>query len=428
VTRDALEQDMRRTIELWQSERDALAKEKETRLREKFYQAHRSGHSYLAWKLARTHMGGMGGGVKTATTTAIDRAAWEGHFSRLFQNLAAEDLGRVDVGHRVVNFLNRPVTTGEVERALEQKRNLRAPGPDGFRVDFLRYVHYNEVVCQAVANFFNVIMQNSEVPLTWNEAFLFVLYKGKGDKVDPNSYRGITLKSHFLKLLETVICNRFLSWIDEHELLPVEQLSYRRQLSGTDHLFLLNVLKEDAILTGKKLFVGFIDLQKAFPSVHRKKLILDLVDAGVSARTVQLFRRLYTGDTFCLLLKGVCGHLVFCVVQGVHEGSCLSPILFIFFIRELPARLNMLPVDSPVIGGKKLSSLLFADDLTLLPYSVNGTQALVVEAEAFFAEKGLNPNPAKCEFLAFQQPATGRRRRWTKAVWRVRDVRREEQE
>jgi hypothetical protein len=82
-------------------------------------------------------------------------------------------------------------------------------------------------------------------------------------------------------------------------------------------------------------------------------------------------------------------------------------------------------VDCPFIGGKRLSSLLFADNLTLLAYSVQGMQTLVAESEIFFAEKGLTPNPAKCEFLAFQG-TTGRRRR-AKATWRVREVTREEQ-
>jgi hypothetical protein len=203
-----------------------------------------------------------------------------------------------------------------------------------------------------------LILASSEVPIIWNEAFLFVLYKGKGDKSDPNNYSGITLKLHFLKLLDTVMCNRLMFWINSHNLLPVEQLAYRRGLSGTDHLF-LNILTEDAMSTGKNICVGFIDLQKDFPSVNRGKLIEDLVRAGVSSQAVRLFKRLYVGDTFRLLLDGVPGHVVFCVVGGVHEGSCLSPTLFIFFIRELPACLNQLTINSPVVGGSRISWLFF---------------------------------------------------------------------
>jgi hypothetical protein len=270
---------------------------------------------------------------------------------------------------------------------------------------------------------FSLILQTNEVPEEWNEAFLFVLYKGKGDRADPNSYRGITLKSQFLKLLESVVCSRLVSWIESNSLLPQEQLAYRNGLSGTDHLFLLNILAEDALLSGKTLCVGYIDLQKAFPSVNRKTLIEDLVRAGVTSRTVGLLRRLYTGDTFRLLLDGIPGHLVICVVKGVHEGSCLSPTLFIFFIRDLPARLNQLTLNCPVIGGFTLSCMFFADDLTLLAYTVTDAQVLVDEATAFFLEKGLKPNPDKCEFMVF-----GRQQDGSKASWNVVGTRREQQD
>jgi hypothetical protein len=418
-----LEMAMKEELEVWRVEREAVFVEKQTRLRERFHQARLAGHQHLAWRLARTNLAGKGGGVRTSATTCLDRQAWEAHFASVYRSEAhATTLEDIDIGTATHGLLDRPITASEVQRTLEQKRNLRAPGPDGFRVDFLRYVRFDDVVCSAVANFFNIVLRSGRVPDSWGSAFLFVLYKGKGDRSDPNNYRGITLKSQFLKLLESVMCQRLINWIDDKELLPIEQLAYRRGLSGTDHLFVLNVLKDDAIITGKDLCVGLIDLKKAFPSVDRRKLILDLVQAGVSTRTVALLRRLYTGDTFRLLLDGEPGHIVFCVVTGVHEGSCLSPTLFIFFIRELPSRLNTLSVDCPVIGGRRVCCMFFADDLTVLAYTIPGAQALVDESVVFFTEKGLTPNPSKCEFLVFRSNATAPRARWS-----VLGVQREEQ-
>ncbi len=417
-----LEAAMKEEIDVWQSERDAIAEEKRTRLRERFHQARLAGHQHLAWRVARTHLAGKGGGVRTSTTTCLDRSAWEEHFARVYRSGQGEDLSTIDIGSAVHAALDTPIQPIDVQRALEKKKNLRAPGPDGFRVDFLRLVRYDDVVCSAIANLFNLILNGGPVPETWGSAFLFVLYKGKGDRSDPNSYRGITLKSQFLKLLESVICQRLMVWIDMKGLLPIEQLAYRSGLSGTDHLYILNILKEDAMLTGKKLCAGLIDLRKAFPSVNRRKLILDLVNVGVSARTVALLRKLYRCDTFCLLLDGEPGHVVFCVVTGVHEGSCLSPTLFIFFIRDLPSRLTALSLNCPVIGGKVISCMFFADDLTVLAYSVPDAQALVDESVIYFEEKGLTPNPEKCEFLVF-----GSRTGGPNARWNVLGVHREQQ-
>jgi hypothetical protein len=326
-------------LEVYKSERDEIENEKKSRIRDQFRQARTAGNHHLAWKLAKLNLAGKGGGVKSSATMAISRSDWEAHFGNVYKTSGAPRLDTIDIGQAVSTTLDSSITGEEITSALEKKKNLRAPGPDGFRVDFLRIVRYDETVTRAIANFFNLIFSSSEVPAEWDNAFLFVLYKGKGDPADANNYRGITLKSQFLKLLESVICNRLTEWFECRDLLPEEQLAYRRGLSGTDHLFLLNVLIEDAMARGKTLYVALVDLRKAFPSVDRGKLLKDLVEAGVSSRTVSLIRRLYSFDTFQVLLDGVPGTVVFSVVVGVHEGSCLSPMLFVFFIRDLPRTL-----------------------------------------------------------------------------------------
>jgi hypothetical protein len=84
------------------------------------------------------------------------------------------------------------------------------------------------MVTRAIANFFTLMLNATTVPDQWDHAFLFVLYKGKGDPSDPNNYRGIMLKSQFLKLFETVLCNRFTNWCQSENHLPEIQLGYRR--------------------------------------------------------------------------------------------------------------------------------------------------------------------------------------------------------
>jgi hypothetical protein len=66
--------------------------------------------------------------------------------------------------------------------------------------------------------------------------------------------------------------------------------------------------------------------------------------------------------------------------------------------------------------------MFFADDLTLLAYSVLGAQALVDESVLFFQEKGLEPNPTKCEFMVFGTQVGSR------AAWNVQGTSREQQD
>jgi hypothetical protein len=62
-----------------------------------------------------------------------------------------------------------------------------------------------------------------------------------------------------------------MEWINDRNLFRDKQLAYQRGFSGTDHLFLLNILKEDVLAMGKTLYVGFIDLQKSIPECEQTK-------------------------------------------------------------------------------------------------------------------------------------------------------------
>jgi hypothetical protein len=59
-------------------------------------------------------------------------------------------------------------------------------------------------------------LETSEIPLEWNVAELFVLYKGKGPVDSGDSYRAISLTDVIGKLFERVIFARALAWFETH--------------------------------------------------------------------------------------------------------------------------------------------------------------------------------------------------------------------
>jgi hypothetical protein len=71
-------------------------------------------------------------------------------------------------------------------------------------------------------------------------------------------------------------------------LLPSEELAYRPRMSGVDHIFTLNILREAMVAKKGLFFVALIDLHKAFPSVDRVRLLNALSDAGASDLTVAI--------------------------------------------------------------------------------------------------------------------------------------------
>ncbi len=48
-------------------------------------------------------------------------------------------------------------------------------------------------------------MKQGKIPEDWSKSWMVSIYKGKGDALECNSYRGIKLLEHAMKVFERVI-------------------------------------------------------------------------------------------------------------------------------------------------------------------------------------------------------------------------------
>ena len=63
----------------------------------------------------------------------------------------------------------------------------------------------------------NPCVRQCKVPEDWRIGLIIPIWKGKGDAQDPGKYRGITLLSHIMKLLERILNKRLREKV-EHKL------------------------------------------------------------------------------------------------------------------------------------------------------------------------------------------------------------------
>ena len=66
---------------------------------------------------------------------------------------------------------------------------------------------------------FNIILDKGITPESWGKGILIAIFKNKGSKSDPNSYRGVTLNSCISKMFSAVLNNRLTKFSDEFELI-----------------------------------------------------------------------------------------------------------------------------------------------------------------------------------------------------------------
>jgi hypothetical protein len=236
---------------------------------------------------------------------------------------------------------------------------------------------------------------------------MFILYKGKGDPLLPNSYRAIALLDSFVKVYERLLCHRVVTWASALEIIPAEQFGFRPGSSTLDAIFCFwKLIFYFVRIKQGVLFAALIDFKSAFPSVDRNLLFRKLSSLGMSRKFGVALHSLFEKNSFRLRLSGEVTEL-FPVTTGLREGSVLSPILFSIFISSLEQEvLGPFPVSKfllrdCVFDGVIVNGLLFADDLVIFALSEQCLRARLKMLHAFVKNHKLTVNTSKCEIVPF---------------------------
>ena len=118
-------------------------------------------------------------------------------------------IDEVDIEQRKQAAEQIQVTELDIERAFEKikGKTSKSPGPNMLNYYIIR------MCWQADKEYFLGLVQKEvnsfDSPLEWSKVNMRPIYKGKGDKQDPNSYRLITLADCFYKFIEGVVLVKF---------------------------------------------------------------------------------------------------------------------------------------------------------------------------------------------------------------------------
>ena len=102
----------------------------------------------------------------------------------------------------------------------------------------------------------------------------------------------------------------------------------------TDAVFVVRQLQEKYLAANKRLYMAFVDLEKAFDRVPRKVSWWALRKLGVEEWVMRLVQGMYA-NAWSRVRVGKGYSEEFEVKVGVHEGSVLSPLLFIIMLEAL---------------------------------------------------------------------------------------------
>ena len=113
-------------------------------------------------------------------------------------------------------------------------------------------------------------------------------------------------------------------------MLGIEQAGFRESMGCTDHAFVLYTIVSFYLAQRKKLFVTFIDYEKAFDRVDHDLLWMKLASYTFNGKVLSVTKNLYEKTKACVNVTGSLTDVFECQI-GVRQGDNLSPLLFIVF-------------------------------------------------------------------------------------------------
>ena len=155
---------------------------------------------------------------------------------------------------------------------------------------------------------------------------------------DPNNfsnYRPISLVSPIGKLVEIVLYNRMINYINKFDLLHPNQFGFRKKHKTVDALACVIKLVRLAIDDKKRACCIFLDLSKAFDSIHHDILLSILFNYGFRGPVHHLLKSYLTNRSQFVQIDS-CRSELKPVIGGVPQGSVVGPIMFILYANDLP--------------------------------------------------------------------------------------------
>lgn len=283
--------------------------------------------------------------------------------------------------------MEKDLTWREMEMAIDKMKGGRAPGVDEVSIEMVKAA--GEVGKRWLYRVMRVIWNEKKTPEDWKKRLIVPIFK-KGSRKECKNYRGVTLIPHCAKVYEKILESRIRAKVEKE--LREEQYGFRPGRSTVDLIFSVRQLQEHHYEFGEDLLIIFLDIEKAYDSVLRKKVWQAMENKGVEKETVNRVKEMYFGGMSCVKVGGERTDW-FKQTSGLKQGSALSTLIFVVVMDEI-----MMQVEEK-IGEDKMKTMVFADDLMVWGNKEEEIQEQLEAWEGMVGEYGLKFNTSKCEIL-----------------------------
>ena len=207
-------------------------------------------------------------------------------------------MGMKEGGGRV--YEQSDIKREEIVKAIGDLKCGKAPGIDGITAEMLKYG--GEAISDWMHAMCILAWKEGRVPQDWTKATIVPVYKGKGDKSECGSYRGISLLSIPGKVYGKILIGRVQEITNGK--VSEEQGGFRTGKGCVDQIFNMRMIIEKMLAKDKNVYAAFMDLEKAFDRVDWEAMWDVLNVYGVGGRLLSGVKAFYRDASASVKIKG----------------------------------------------------------------------------------------------------------------------------
>ena len=309
-------------------------------------------------------------------------------------NIDLSEIQVTKVSPSQARFLLSPITNELIFSTLKSMKKNKAPGPDGFTVNF--FIHCWDIIggdfCEAVLHFFNSGQMHKGV----NSTLISLLPKQENPS-SMKDFRPISLCTVVYKCISKILASRLKLILPN--LIDKSQSAFVKGRIITDNIMLAHDLFRGYDRKGGKARCAIkVDLHKAFDSVNWDFLMAVLMHMEFPGQFINWIKACICNPMFSVKINGA-SKGYFAGAKGIRQGDPLSPYLFTMIMNILSNILNNAPGFFKFhwkCRDLKINHLFFADDVLLFSHGDrNSIMHLMNSLSKFGSLSGLNPSMSK---------------------------------
>ena len=294
----------------------------------------------------------------------------------------------------------KPILADEIVKIIGKFNQNKSPGHDGignFIVKNVAHIY----ISGPLADIFNLSLSTGSVPEQLKVAKVIPIYKKEIVEIFSN-YRPVSVLPCFSKILERLIFNRCMDYINNYNILNEKQFGFRPKHST--YMAIIEFVDKiaNAVERNETTVGMFLDLSKAFDTINHNILLYKLEYYGFRGVTLDWFKSyLSNRKQFVRYQMHDSNHKI--INCGVPQGSILGPLLFILYINDIVNTTSLLEL------------ILFADDTTLLfshPDIASQNDIINIELQEicnWFQANKLSVNATKTNYMVLGTPQSTRK-------------------